>query len=62
MPTIDTNAAPAPVAPVLPVIIHLPPDLLAALQREDSNRANWQGVDPDAFDGFDDSSPEGGLK
>jgi hypothetical protein len=53
------NAAPATDAPV---IIHLPPDLLAALQKEDSNPANWDGVFPDAFDGFDDSSPEGGLK
>jgi hypothetical protein len=61
MATIDANAAPAPKSDA-PVIIHLPPDLLAALRHEDDNRANWEGVFSDAFDGFDDSSPEGGLK
>ena len=61
MPTIDTNA-PLAVKSDAPVIIHLPPDLLAALRHEDANPANWEGVFPNAFDGFDDCSPEGELK
>jgi hypothetical protein len=45
-----------------PAPLHLPADLLAALRHEDANPANWEGVFPTAYDGFDDLSDEGGLK
>jgi hypothetical protein len=60
MPTIDANASPA--ANAAPVVIHLSPADLAVLRKLDDDTAHWDGVFPDAFDGFDDSSPEGGLK
>lgn len=62
MSNVFAMPAPAPAMPAPAPLIDLPPDVLAALQREDANPANWQGVFPDAYSGFDDMTEEGGLK
>ena len=49
---ISGYAAPAPAAPPL---LHLPPDVLAALQHEDADPTNWQIVNPDQFKGWSDA-------
>lgn len=64
MPAIEQSSpltAISPAAP-MPAPLILPPDLMAALRHEDANAANWEGVFPDAFNGFDDLTDEGGLK
>jgi hypothetical protein len=50
-----------PAQPAAPVL-HLPQDVLAALQRMDNSAADRQIDAPSQWDGFDDMSEEGGLK
>jgi hypothetical protein len=49
-------------APALAPVLHLPNDVLAALQRMDDNAADRQIDEPSQWNGFDDLSDEGGLK
>jgi hypothetical protein len=49
-------------APALAPVLHLPPDVLAALRRMDNVADDRQIDEPSQWDGFDDMSEEGGLK